>query len=275
MAKVIDPVVATYYENTVKVAYQSGATLRPYVRVRTSISGATAEFPRIGRGMARPHVPASPRVPMGAQYAKAVATLSGWDATEYADQLDAGDIVFNEVPVLSQTVGNGLGRREDQLIIDALVAAFSAATIPAGGVGMTETKLRQIVRLFDERAVPRDDRYLVVSAAVYDQMRAIPTITSRDFGATEVWRTGQLPVVLGMNVILIDNARPEGGLPLSGTTRQCFAFDRNAVGLATSKEPAVEIDWIPHLAAWQVSGRIKAGACVIDPEGVIRIDCVE
>jgi hypothetical protein len=271
----LDPVVATYYSTAVKSAYDNGSILRPYVRVETGVVGGTAEFPRYGRGMARRHVPSTPRVPLGVSADKAIATLIAWDATEYDDRLHRTLVRFDTMPPLAEVVGKACGRRLDQTIIDPLIANFASATIPAGGVGMTEGKVREVVRLFDSRAVPRENRYLLVSATVYDQMRAIPTLTSRDFGETSVARTGQLPTVFGVTVIMMDDVRPEGGLPKSGAIRQCFAWDRMAVGVALGAEENTQIDWIPMLKSWQVNQGFTAGGVVIDPEGVIRVDCQE
>lgn len=52
-------------------------------------------------------------------------------------------------------------------------------------------------------------------------------------------------------------------------------WDRMAVGLALGEEEATQIDWIPHLVSWQVRQGFTAGGVVIDPEGVIRVDCEE
>lgn len=271
----MDPVVATYYATAVKSAYDNGSVLRPYVRVEAGVVGGTAEFPRYGRGMARRHIPSTPRVALGVAADKAVATLTAWDATEYDDRLSRTLVRFDTIPPLAEVVGKACGRRIDQTIIDPLTANFAAATIAAAGVGMTEDKVRAVARLFDGRAVPRENRFLLVSATVYDQMRAIPTLTSRDFGETSVARTGQLPTVFGMTVVMLDDVRPEGGLPKVGAVRQCFAWDRMAVGLALGADESAQIDWIPHLKSWQVNQGFSAGGVVIDPEGVIRVDCQE
>lgn len=276
MAKLIDPVVATAFESAVKIAYQGGGVLRPYVLVKTRFVGRTVEFPRFGRGMARPHVPASPRVPMGAVYNKAVAQLAGWDASEYADSIEALQIAFDERNPLAETIALAQARRQDQIIIDVLAAEKATADIPAAATGMTADKIRTAVELFDRLGIPNQDRVLAVAPRQYREMRAITELSSRDFGETAVARTGQLPTVYGMTVVMIDTlGRPEGGLPVSGTTRQCFAFHRNAIGLAVSKEPAVAIEWIAERRAWLVTSQMLAGACVIDPEGLFRIDCVE
>lgn len=271
----LDPVIATWYDQACKAAYANAALLRSTVRVETGIVGGTAEFPRVSRGMAKPHVPVTPRVPVGATYAKAVCTLTAWDATEYVDNLDSTRIRFDQQPVLARVLGQAYGRREDQNIIDPVVAAFGAPTIADGGTGMTEAKLRQVVRIFDSRAVPRENRWLIVSAKVYDDMRSLSVAQNKDFGETSAARSGVIPTLFGLKVVMIDDARPEGGLPLSGNVRQCFAWDSDAVGLAIAREEPLRVEWVPHLAAWQLSMRGRMAGVVIDPEGVIRVDCTE
>lgn len=275
MTKTIDPVQATWYATSVKVAYQSGTILRPHVRTETNVTGGIAEFPRITRGMARVHVPASDRVGMNVTYGKGVATMQAWSAAQWADSIEKTRIVFDEVPPLSEVIGAAIARRVDQLPVDAMVAAFGAPTIADGSTGMTDAKLRQIVRLFDARAVPRGNRKVVVSAKVYDDIRSLAIAQNRDFGETAVGRTGVVPAIYGLDILLLDDARDEGGLPLNAGIRQCFAFDRDALGLAVNTETAVEINWVPLRAAWLLEQRFSAGACVVDADGLIRVDCTE
>lgn len=275
MTKSIDPVQATWFSQSVKLAYQNTVILRPHVRTEEGVIGSSAEFPRITRGAARVHVPASPRLPMNVSYSKAVATMQAWSAAQYADAIERYRVRFDEIPVLSETIGGAVARRIDQVILDQLIALLPSPTIADGGTGMTDAKLRQIARIFDERAVPRGDRKLVVTAKVYDDIRGLPVAQSRDFGETSAARTGVIPSVYGLDVLLIDNARDEGGLPISAGVRRCFAFDRTAIGLAINVESDLEINWIPERAAWLLEQRFSAGACVIDPDGVIRVDCTE
>jgi hypothetical protein len=275
MTKVIDPVVATHFEQQVIVEAQAGDTLTPHVTVRRGIVGRTAEFPRITRGQARLHVPSAPRTPMNATYNKTVVTLQAWSAPLYIDDLDKVQIRFDEREPAATIIGNAIGRRVTQTGLDALIAALPTATIPDGGTGMTDAKLRQIARIFDQRAVPYGNRKLVVSATVYDQIRGLPIAQNKDFGETGVGRTGVLPQVYGIDIIFIDDARDEGGLPIAGGVRRNYAFDKAAVGIAFAADPTTSIDWVPERKSWLVEGSVVCGAGVMDPNGVLRVDCVE
>ena len=63
------------------------------------------------------------------------------------------------------------------------------------------------------------------------------------------------------------------GLPLDGGTRSCFIYHRNAAGLAEGQEIKAFVDWVPEKAAHLVDHMLSAGACLIDPEGVVEIQC--
>jgi len=271
----INNITRIWFSEAITVAYQGKVVLRPHVTVKTGITGATAEFPLVNRGMARAHVPASPRIPIGVTYTKKVATMQAWSAAEWADDIEQTRTVADERPYLAEIIAAAIARRMDQLPIDQMVAERPTPDIPDGGTGMTEAKLRQIARIFDSRAVPYGERKLLVSATVYDQIRGLAIAQNRDFGETSTARTGRVPNLYGLDIVMLDDARDEGGLPIASNVRRCFAWDRRAVGLAIGAERPVEINWVPTHAAWLVEQRFSAGAVVIDPQGLIRVDCVE
>lgn len=270
----IDLATQVAYDTMVKTAYQGGATIRPFVRHVTNVRGRSYNFRRADRGTSRPHVPVSPRVPMGGNIRNVAASLQAWDATDYVDLAEKAEVSFDETRVVSENVGKALGRREDQLTIDALQAAKPSADVAAGGTGLTELKMRQVLRFFDDRAIPRGDRTILISAKGKSDLMGEQLITSIEFGQTMAAREGELPTIYGFRAVVIDT-RPEGGLPLASGVRTLYAFDREAVGLAVAQEPVVRVDWVPHLTAWQVNAILYAGAAVIDPEGVLRVDIVE
>lgn len=262
------------FDALVKQAYQKGTLLRPYCRVNANTVGKTHEFRRLGRGVARPHIAFTDRTPMGVQFAKAIATLTDWDATEFSDRLDASKVNFAEQPLLAESVGMAIGRRMDQILIDALAANFGAATILDGGTGLTDAKLRQVKRIFDNRAVPMNERFLVTSPKGVDDIMSEARFASRDFGETNAVRSGVVPPIYGMTVLMVE-PRDEGGLPIGGGVRQSFAYDKQSLGLAIGMETAVAVDYLPAKTCWQINEQLAAGAVVVDPEGAIRIDITE
>jgi hypothetical protein len=271
----ITPVQKIAFSEFVTVVAQGADVLRPHVTRRTGIVGRTVEFPRLTRGMARIHVPSSPRIPINAVYEKTVVQLIPWSAAMFVDDLNATTLAFDERPYWVEVLAYAIARRNTQTGLDALIAALPTATIPDGGTGMTDAKLRQVARIFDSRAVPYGQRKLVVSATVYDQIRGLPIAQNKDFGETAAGRTGKVPMVYGLDVIMVDDARDEGGLPIASGVRRCFAFDQSALVMAYGKEETLDINWVPERRSWLVERVFTVGAGIVDPNCVLRVDCVE
>jgi len=262
------------FDSMVKAAYQGAAKLRPHVRVRSNVLAATTRFRRAARGVATPRVPQTNVVPMNTGFAEAIATLSDWNAAEYTDVFDQAKTDVEERQVVATNIAGATGRREDQLIIDALNAANASANIAAGGTGMTFDKLRRIASLFDARAVPEGKRKLAISARGKEDLLGENRFISRDFVESYVVREGRLPRILGLDIVVIET-RDEGGLPLVSTTRTNFAWDADAIGLAVGIEHATSVDWIPEKTSYLSNRIFSAGAVAIDSLGIIEIDSVE
>lgn len=262
------------FDSMVKAAYQGSAKLRKHVRTRTGIRAATCRFRRSSRGVATQRIPQTNVIPMNTGYAEAIATLTDWNAAEYTDVFDQAKTDVDERMVVATNIAGATGRREDQLIIDALNAANGSATIVHGSAGLTFDKLRRIVSIFDARAVPEGKRKLAISARGKEDLLGENRFISRDFVESYVMREGRLPRILGLDIEVIED-RDEGGLPLASTTRTNFAWDADAMGLAIGIEHATSVDWIAEKTSWLSNRIFSAGAIAIDALGVIEVETTE
>ncbi len=262
------------FDSMVKAAYQGSAKLRKHVRTRTGIKAATCRFRRSSRGVATQRIPQTNVIPMNTGYAEAIATLTDWNAAEYTDVFDQAKTDVDERMVVATNIAGATGRREDQLIIDALNAANGSATIVHGSAGLTFDKLRRIVSIFDARAVPEGKRKLAISARGKEDLLGENRFISRDFVESYVMREGRLPRILGLDIEVIED-RDEGGLPLASTTRTNFAWDADAMGLAIGIEHATSVDWIAEKTSWLSNRIFSAGAIAIDALGVIEVETTE
>ena len=64
--------------------------------------------------------------------------------------------------------------------------------------------------------------------------------------------------------------RPEGGLPKTRISTTFF-FDRDAVGSA-GIDMKTTVDYIPERVSHLCTGMLKAGACVRDGDGVVKVN---
>jgi hypothetical protein len=262
------------FENQIKVAYQARAKLRKHVRLKTGVIGGTATFYRSGRGIATPRLPQTDVKPMNTGYTPVVATLADWNAPEYTDVFDQQKTNVQERGVVAENIAAAIGRREDQMILDALDAANASANIVNAGTGLTDAKMRRAQALFDARAVPMGKRKMAISARAKEDLLGDARFSSRDYVESYVIRTGMLPPIYGFDIEIIED-RDEGGLPIAATIRTNYAWDADAIGLAVGLESAVKVDWIAEKTSWLANKYFTAGAVAIDPNGVLEIATVE
>lgn len=272
------------YDTEVKLAYQGAGYIRGRVRVKTGIVGQTHQFRRMGQGVAVQHTTAELLSPADYAHSKIPATLTNWRIGDYTDLFDQAETNIDERAELATSNGMALGRAEDQLIIDALDAASSTAGTVDEDLGGTNslinaTKLRRAKKLLVAQQARGGDHTILVNAAGLEGALSETEVTSADYQTFRALVDGTLDgkQAFGFNWLVIED-RVEGGLPVTpGSTaiRQCFAFDRSAVGLATGIEPTTRVDFIPERAAWLSQGMLKAGSAIIDPKGVVEIQSFE
>jgi hypothetical protein len=262
------------FDAEVKQAYQGIGKIRPTIRTKTGVVGSTHRFPKIGKGLASPRVPQTDVVPMNIAHTNATATLEDWNAPEYTDIFDQAKVNFDERQELAQVVGGAISRRMDQLIIDAADAGANATQVPTSvgaTVGLNVDKLRRAKRLLDEKGVPSEDRYFVHSAIALEQLLNETEATSADFNTVRALVNGQIDTYLGFKFLIIED-RAEAGLPVTGANvRTCFAYHKQALGLAVGMEMNTKIDWVPEKTSWLINGKFSAGSVAIDDEGVYEV----
>lgn len=268
----------TSFDAMVKQAYSRGGILRPAVRVKTGVVGSSHVFPKLGRGVATLRVPQTDVVPMNVIHTKATATLQDWNAPEYSDIFDLQKLSFNERQELASTVADALGRRSDQLVINAMVASSGATVdVNVGGAttGLNLAKILRAKRHLDDAGVPNDGRRtFVTSARAVEQALAETTINSVDYNALRPLMEGSLTAYAGFKFVFIES-RTEGGMPLVTTTRSNFAFHQDAVGLAVGLDMRTSVDWIAEKTSWLINGMMSAGAVTVDAPGVVLVQTTE
>lgn len=278
MAINLSTAFVTLFDAEVKQAYQGQAQLRPAVRVRSGVEGSTYKFPKIGKGVAQVRIPQSDVTPLNVTYGSVTATLSDYIAAEYSDIFMQAKVNFDERAELVKVVSGAIGRRQDQLIIDSLVASSTSNTV-ASSIGGANTnlnldKLLAAKKLLDAKNVPMDNRHIFIHANNLSGLLGETKVTSSDFNSIKALVNGELNTFLGFNFHTIGD-RDEGGLPLSSGDRKVYAFHRDAIGMAEGIAPKTEINYIPEKTSFLVASMFSAGAVAIDAEGIVEITCDE
>ncbi len=263
------------FDAEVKQAYQKSSILRGAIRVKTGVVGATHQFPTFGKGLATPRIPQTDVIPMNIQQDNVIATLEDWNAPEYTDIFDQQKVNYSERAELAMTIAMAIGRRQDQLILDALTAAVTAGGIAGTSASsvMTLAKLTDIAEFFDDQGVPESERNIIWSPRAKKQILADEKATSADFNAIKVLVNGRFSEYMGFTFHMIET-RVEGGLVLSANDRFCFGFhggQRGSTGLAVGIDFRTTVDWIAEKTSWLSNGLFSAGSVVIDPLGIVSV----
>lgn len=277
-----DNAAVAQYDAEVKQSYQGSAYLKERVKVKSGVVGQTHFFRRIGKGQATQHTSSELITPVDYSHTKIAATLTNWRIGDYTDLFDDAETNIDERMEIAQADADALGRREDQLIIDAMDDASGiAGTVDEdfGGTdsSLTADKLRRAINFLRSKQARGMDPTVVVNADALEGALAETQITSSDFQVFKALTQGDMngQKAFGFHWVVMED-RDEGGLPENSTNiRTNFAFDRRAVGLAHAIEPRSYVDWVPERLSWLSQAVVKAGAAAIDPEGIVAIESFE
>jgi hypothetical protein len=269
----------TLFDAEVKQAYQGKAMLVPAVRQRRGVEGSTVKFPKVGRGVATVRVPQTDVTPLNVGFSTVTLTLADFNAAEYSDIFSQAKVNFDERQELVQVVAGAMGRRQDQMILDALNGSSTSLTV-ANSIGgattnMNIAKLREAKRLLDKGNVPPDGRHIIIHANGLSNLLSETSVTSSDFNSVKALVQGEINTYLGFTFHVLGD-RSEGGLPIDGSLdRTCFAFHKDAVGYGEGIGMRTEINYIAEKTSWLVNEVFSAGAVAIDDEGIVKITCRE
>jgi hypothetical protein len=279
MAQGISNAFVTLFDAEVKQAYQAQRALVGLVRERNGVEGSTVKFPKIGKGSATIRIPQSDVTPLNVTYSQVTATLSDYNAAEYSDIFHQAKVNFDERRELVQVVSNAIGRRMDQLVLDALAASSTSLTV-SNDIGATDSnlnvaKLRRAKKLMDQYNVPAEGRVMIISAAGLEGLLGETQTTSTDYNSVQALVSGSIDTFLGFKFVTLGD-RAEGGLPIDGSLdRTCYAFHKDAVGMGIGMAQKTEINYVPEKTSFLVNSMFSAGAVAIDDEGIVKITCRE
>ena len=282
MSTNLSPAFVQLFEAEVHQAYQGAAVLRGAGRTRTGVTGDTVKFPKVGKGTATVRVPQTDVTPINAAFSQVSVSMQDFVAAEYSDIFNQQKVNFDERQELAQVVGNAIGRREDQIIIDALNAASAGSSVAktvvtsgsAAASNLNVGKILAAKKALDAKNVPPTDRHFVIHANNLAGLLGDERAISRDFQTVQALVSGSVNSMLGFQFHIVGD-RDEGGLPLATADRTCFAFHRSALGVGVGIAPKTEINYIPEKTSFLVTAMLSMGSGVIDTDGLVDVICEE
>jgi hypothetical protein len=271
MSNTLSSVQQELFDSAVKHEYQAlKSTLRDTVTLRTGITADKYDFRLMGKGAATARTGASADVvPMNVAHSLIQCTLTDWEAPEYTDIFNQAGVNFQEVNHLARTIAGALGRRQDQLIIDAIEAKATNQVVN-GGTGLTVAKLAQAKEQLDSVEADESQRFMLIDHVGLRQLLADTTLTSADYNTVKALVNGDVNTFMGFNFKRI-GTRSEGGLTTATDVRTALAYHAPSIGYAESLM-STRVDWVAHKASWLSLGMLKAGSVGIDADGLVKVD---
>jgi len=280
MALSLTNVQQTEFDALVKAEYRSrGFILRDTIRIRTDVIGALVQFRRVGQVIANQVAYSNTIAIQDPGFVALTATLLKYAAGTAVDEIQDLTVNFDSKRELAMVVAMAIGRRSDQIIIDALglgaIAAGGTTILPAG-TNMSYAKLRNVVQVFEQNAVPLSERFMAMSGNNLRALLADDHITNRFYTSNDAVVDGTLQYkdLLSVNVRIIPDMT-EGGLPLAANIRNCFAWHYMSMGMGIGQDMRTEVNYLPRETSWFVNGLFFAGAVAVDPRGIIMVQADE
>ncbi|MBU6235271.1 MAG: hypothetical protein KGQ41_05455 [Alphaproteobacteria bacterium] len=269
----IDNAFVKQFEREVFEAYQrTGSKLRPTVRSKNNVKGSSAVFQKVGTGLASTKS-AHGMVPvMNLNHTSVEATLQDYYAGDWVDKLDELKVNHDERQVIANAGAYALGRKTDELIINALNASTNTVTDTAQG--LTIDKVLEAFEKLGAQEVPDDgQRTAIVGWKQWSQLLALKEFSNADYVGSEDLPFTGTQAVKWLGTLWI----PHGGLPFNSTTgvRRCFWYHKTAIGHASGQDVETDITWHGDRAAYFVNSMMSQGAALIEGNGVVVMTCDE
>ena len=274
MATSIDQAFIKQFEREVHEAYQrQGSKLRSTVRTINNVKGASAVFQKVGKGTASTKSTHGMVPVMNLNHSNVECVLQDFYAGDRVDRLQELKVNIPERQVIASAGANALGRKTDDLIIDALKTA-STNVVADGNVGLTKAKILSAFETFGKTDVPDDgNRFAVIGWKQWTELLAIPEFSSADYvGSSNLPYSTVTQAKMWLGTIWM----PHSALPVDGNDiRSCYFYHKTAIGHASGSDVQTDISWHGDRASHFINNMMSQGAVLIDGGGVVTINCDE
>jgi hypothetical protein len=201
-----------------------------------------------------------------ASLSNVTATIDTYSTGEYIDDFDSLKTNVDLRSAYAESIAAAMNRAYDNAIITALDTSVGALTLASETTGDTlnKAKLLALGKAFNDNGVPENDRFVLASPEAYnDILGATDLVGNADGPLSQSIVTGMIPNVLGFNIIM-STGLSDG----AASDKKCYAFHKDAVGMAVGKDITTMVNYVPQKLATLIAAEFSAGAIVIDGTAV-------
>jgi hypothetical protein len=271
MSITIEQAFIKQFEADVHLAYQQmGTKLRSTIRSKDGVVGASTTFQKVGRGTASTKSRHGLVPVMNLNHEPVECILQDYYAGDWVDALDELKTNIDERRVVASAGAYALGRKTDELIINAMKNA--TVNVAAGSAGLTKAKILSAVEQLNASDVPDDGRrFAVVGVRQWNELLSMDEFVSAEYVGNETTLVSGFETKKWLGLIWVLH----NGLPIASNARSCFLYHSSALGHACGQEVKSDISWHGERAAHFISNSMSQGAVLIDNDGIIKVECSE
>jgi len=291
------------FSGEVLTVYDANTVMKGKVRTRNITSGKSAQFPAIGRTKAEYHTPGTFIDGNIIQQDEKVITIDDLlIAHTFIANIDEAISHFEVRSEYATRMGQALAQTYDRNLLSlAVKAARDPSGLGQGAVGQEDAgsvnigatpSVDDIIDAFyteaqamDERNIPEQGRYALVSPATYWAMVTNDKLLNRDFGAGGNYVEGNLPVVAGFTLYKTNNLAVnhsatastdvypdyENKYAVDASDTAALLMHGDALGTVKLMDLASEMDYQISRQGTLMVSKMAVGHGVLRPEGIREI----
>lgn len=284
--QITEAFVQQFSDNFFHLAQQSTSRLENSVRVESGIVGISKSFNRLGQRVAQRRLDRHGDTPINEQlHSTRFVDLWDWEDGDMIDDQDKIRMLAEPSNEYSKAMVAAMNRAKDSVIITALggnarsasgtVALPSTQKVAVGSTGLTKAKLittRGIFRANEADEEAGEELFLAYGNKQLQDLLSDTTLSNTEYNTVLSLQNGSInnATLFGFKFI------PTERLPLSSTTRYCYAWAKSGVVLGVGANIQVDIAKDPGKSFnLRVYARQSLGAARIEEEKVVEIACQE
>jgi len=218
-----------------------------------------------------------PAVIKEAQYRKISIAAKEFRSPYIIDPKDKDKLSFNEIPTITSNIKKALQRKVDDEIFSTMLTGVASTTNVIAGANnesITLSKLLKIKKIFQEKYIDDNERYLLIPSSVEIDLFYIDEIKNNDYVNKGAIASGAVGKVLGINIIVYDPTDSQMQYTKTGDYTNCIAFGKRAFGYGYVGYETESKIWNDDDRRGIVFDAFSTcGSMVCFEDAIIRVEC--
>lgn len=279
--------VQQYADNFMHVAQQNQSRFEKAVSVEQGIVGMSKTVNRLGQRSAQRRLVRHGDTPINDQnHSTRFVDLFDWEDGDMIDDQDKVRMLVDPESDYIKAMVQSMNRAKDDVIVGAFggnsrsstgnIALPSSQKIVVNASGLTKSKMiatRGLFRANEADAENGEDLYMAYGNQQLQDLLTDTTLTNTEVNTVLSLMAGDIAhnrTLMGFKMI------PSERLPLSGTSRLCYAWTKSGVKLGIGKDITTKVGEDPGKGFnIRIYAKQSLGAVRIEEEKVVEIACLE